>query len=61
MRRFDHYARTQKWIWTTAKALAEEHDLGEPIDVIADALVLYKAALEGQEEETGAKTELQAH
>lgn len=50
MRRFDHYARTQRWIWTTAKGLAEEHDLGEPIDVIADALVLYKTALEKAEE-----------
>jgi len=56
MRRFDHYARSQRWIWATAKALAEEYDLGEPIDVIADALVLYKAALEKKEGETDAET-----
>jgi len=56
MRRFDHYARTQRWIWTTAKALAEEHDLGEPIDVIADALVLYQAALEEKVGEADVKT-----
>ena len=45
MRRFDHYARTQKWIWRKAKELQERHDLGDAIDIIADALTLYEEQL----------------
>lgn len=55
MRRFDHYAQAQRWIWSKAKALAEEFELGEPIDVIADALTLYEAHLKEKARETRAQ------
>ena len=45
MRRFDHYAQAQRWIWETARGLADEFDFPEPIDVIVDALDLYEKHL----------------
>jgi len=45
LERFDHYAATQKRLWMLATSLAEEYELGEPIDVLVDALILYEIHL----------------
>lgn len=45
MRRFHLYAESQRYIWDKARELAEEYDLGEPIDVIVDALDFYEKDL----------------
>lgn len=45
MERFGRYVEGQRWVWAKVKELRERFDLGESIDVIADALVLYEAHL----------------
>jgi len=53
--RFDHYAKSQKWIWEKAAELRDRFDLGEAIDVIADALTIYEAQLKDREREARAE------
>jgi len=56
MRRFDHYAETQRWIWRKVKELQAEYDLGEAIDVIVDALDLYEEHLRERRVKVDAET-----
>jgi len=46
MKRFEYWADGQKWIWEKVKDLRARFDVGDGIDVIADALNLYEKHLE---------------
>jgi len=45
IKRMVHYATRQKRIWALAKELARDYELGEPIDVILEALERFRARL----------------
>lgn len=46
MKRFEYWADGQKWIWAKVEDLRSRFDVGDGIDVIADALTLYEEHLE---------------
>jgi len=45
-----YYGRQLKEIWRIARVLAKEYRLGEPIDVILDALLAYAKTLKDMKE-----------
>ncbi|MBA7578132.1 hypothetical protein ES708_19988 [subsurface metagenome] len=46
IKRFEYWAEGQRWIWDKVKDLRSRFDVGDGIDVIADALNLYEKHLE---------------
>ena len=52
MKRFEYWAEGQRWIWAKVKDLRKRFDVGDGIDVIADALSLYEKHLEDMVEAT---------
>lgn len=55
MKRFQQYAMSQRWLWTKVKELRETYGLGEGIDVLTDALILYEVHLKEKARETRAQ------
>jgi len=57
MKRLAHNVETQRWVWAKVRELRETYDLGEGIDVIADALILYEVHLKEKAREPRAAQE----
>lgn len=56
MKRFQYWAEGQRHIWAKVKDLRRRFDVGDGIDVLADALNLYEKHLEDMVKDAHATT-----